>query len=207
MTTDAAALAALYPTMTAQQTQAAPRYEGNSKPESESWLNDLPKPSFTPEEQKAMDQYNKMHDKPPVNWNEPQAKKPYAAAPAEQKPVSPVSVEQATQTLTAAAQELGVDTSTMPEGLATFVKDSNLGADGVKNLLTLHTEAIENQREANVQSWNEAVKQTFSKDEIETAKSAVNQYADAEVKQLLHQSGLGSHPAIVGLFARIGRGR
>ncbi len=70
------------------------------------------------------------------------------------------------------------------------------------------TAKAQSESEAVSKAWVDEIKQEFGtafNERIELAKQAVNEFGGNELKTLLNETGLGSNPVIVKMFARIGK--
>jgi hypothetical protein len=91
----------------------------------------------------------------------------------------------------------------------------NLTQDQASAVWDLYQQTIQNQAEQEQQSWQQTqaeyhqeLQREFGKNaaqEFEFAKRAFTQFSDQEASELMDSTGLGNHPSIVKLFARIGR--
>lgn len=66
-------------------------------------------------------------------------------------------------------------------------------------------EQIEQAKGDTIGEWNAQIEQDFSKDELQLAVQTFEEIGTPELGQLLAESGLGSHPAVVGLMVEVGK--
>lgn len=99
------------------------------------------------------------------------------------------------------------------EAFLNIAKELNIPQEGVQKMVDYYTgtlvpQLIKEQQEAiNTQNdeWYSACEKELGKQGIDMAKSAYNQFATPELTKMLQETGLASHPALVKMFAEIGK--
>lgn len=116
------------------------------------------------------------------------------------------------------AEGVELDTGAI-EALTPVLKDLGISAEGFQKLATAFTDyavKAEAAKDAQFREWltsevaaNEAaVKQEWGREyeaNLKVARRAIARFADAGVKKILDDTGLGSHPAFLKMFLPIGR--
>lgn len=108
----------------------------------------------------------------------------------------------------------------MPEGFEQpneafleIAKELNIPQAGVQKMVDFYTQNLipqliqEQQAFVDNQNneWRDACEKELGRTGIDMAKSAYQQFATPELTEMLNQTGLGSHPALVRMFAEIGK--
>ncbi|MEO1193592.1 MAG: hypothetical protein AAFY02_17675 [Pseudomonadota bacterium] len=103
-------------------------------------------------------------------------------------------------------------------GFEAWVEETGVAPDRAQALIDLYLQGQEGQRRqalearvAELQGWEEAARQdavTGGADfdaKLSVARSALERYGDQELRAFLDETGVGSHPALLRLFYRVGQ--
>lgn len=160
-----------------------------------------------------------------ANVTDTQVSEPVADTQATTEPTAAAPAQQETQPTQPQALEttLGGVTYgefTMPEGFdqpneafLEIAKELNIPQAGVQKMVDFYTQTLIPQLIQEQQSfvdnqnneWRDACERELGRAGVDMAKSAYQQFATPELTEMLNQTGLGSHPALVRMFAEIGK--
>lgn len=151
----------------------------------------------------------------PAEGNEP-INEPATEEHGNDAPPEPVNQEEHQEE---PAVEVNFDSVKLPDGwemddsFKSAVKDLGLNQDGAQKFVdyikTGVVDSIKGEqakaREELLSNWEKTSHTEFSDDEIESAKLAYKNLADDELKELMDKTGLGSNPAMIRMFAKLGK--
>lgn len=158
-------------------------------------------------------------DDPPADVTPPEGGEPPAGNPPETPPegTPPTDSPEGTEPPTEGAPEEYAD-FTVPEGLTydketagdflATAKELNLTQEQAQKLVDVYGNRLLEQQEAQQKQsadWAAESKKQFKKADIELANKTLGKFADKEVIELLANTGLGNHKAVIGLFNKIGK--
>lgn len=124
------------------------------------------------------------------------------------------------QTSVVTANDIQYGTFTVPDGFEApneeflaITKELGIPQEGVQKVVDYYTQKFmpamfEQQQQAIAkqnETWTQQSIKDVGQDGVERAKLAYKQYATPELTELFNQTGLGSHPAVVKMFAEIGK--
>lgn len=101
----------------------------------------------------------------------------------------------------------------MDDSFKAAVKDLGLNQEGAQKLVGyIKTDVVDSlveeqskAKEELMNKWVTSSHTEFSNEEIESAKLAYKNLADDELKELMDNTGLGNNPAVIRMFAKLGK--
>lgn len=107
------------------------------------------------------------------------------------------------------------DDFVMPEGISAptnefmeWAKSQNMTQEAAQSAVDFYTKNIVTQQQAAIAAqaevWTNESITKYGKQGIEAANQALSRFSTPEFKALLNESGLGNHPAMIGIFKEIG---
>lgn len=106
------------------------------------------------------------------------------------------------------------ETFTVPDGFeapiekfSEFAKSQNWSQEQAQSAVDFYTKEIAPQMQAQqeklVSSWEKQSTEKYTKEEIDTAINTLGKFTTPEFKELLNNTGLGSHPEMISIFKNI----
>lgn len=108
----------------------------------------------------------------------------------------------------------------MPEGFGqlddnfkALASEIGLSQEGTQKLVDYYTKDVvggivkaqEAQRDETIANWEKQATNEFGKEGLESARLAYQKLADPELKAFMDETGLGTNPAVIRVFAKIGK--
>ena len=88
-----------------------------------------------------------------------------------------------------------------------FAKEQGWSQDKAQSVVDFYTQKIapqiQAQQEAQITKWTEESTTKYGKDGIDAANKVLSRFSSPEFNQFLQDTGLGNHPAMVGVFKAI----
>ena len=100
------------------------------------------------------------------------------------------------------------------EGAKAIFKEVNLSQDQAQKIIDFNTKQVQEANEAwaaTNKEWVQSVKADVElgggkfKETVEAARKATDHFGTDELKKVLNESGLGNHPEVVRMFAKVGK--
>lgn len=135
-----------------------------------------------------------------------------AQAPQQQQPQQPQQQPQQPQQQAekpnagALAAELGLEGELGGEAATTFA-ELGLNAEAVQKLQALQAKHTAQTWDTMAAEWTKASQAEFDRSDLDAARMVIAEHGDAELKGLLDQYGLGSHPAVIRFVRNVARAR
>ncbi len=92
--------------------------------------------------------------------------------------------------------------------LKTVAHENGMTPKAVESMIDFYTKQQQEDLATTRESWRTEVFAKYGNGlpkELEYAQKAIEEFGGAEIRQELDQTGLGDHPMVIGLFAKLGR--